>query len=74
METKPKTTLKNGIINDSDGEYKGQYFVKNICPDDKLIKKIMKHGKGSMKYTPLNNKNRTFFIIQLSFYEVKVSL
>jgi len=56
METEDKPIPKNGIIKDSDGEYNGQYFVKNICPDDKVIKKIIKHGKGTMKY-----KNGDFY-------------
>ena len=45
-----KTKTKYGTINDSDGVYTGQYFVKNVCPDDKVIKKTIKSGKGTMKY------------------------
>jgi len=43
-------TLKTGIINDSDGEYTGEYFVNNVCPDDKIVKKMIKYGNGTMKY------------------------
>jgi len=50
----PKTIY--GIIKDSDGEYKGHYLVNNICPHDKVIKKIIKSGKGTMKY-----KNGDFY-------------
>jgi hypothetical protein len=56
METEAKPILKYGTINDSDGEYKGQYFTTHICPNDKLIKTIVKQGKGTMKY-----KNGDFY-------------
>jgi hypothetical protein len=47
---------KNGIVNYSYGEYNGQYLVNNVCPDGKVIQKIIKHGKGTMKY-----KNGDFY-------------
>jgi len=45
-----------GVVNDSDGEYKGHYLVNNICPNNKVIKKTIKYGKGTMKY-----KNGDFY-------------
>ena len=51
-----KTKTKYGTINYSDGVYTGEYFENNVCPDDKIVKKIMRSGKGTMKY-----KNGDFY-------------
>lgn len=51
-----KTKTKTGTINDEDGEYIGEYFVNNVCPDGKMVEKIIKSGKGTMKY-----KNGDFY-------------
>ena len=48
-----KTNTKNGIVNYSDGVYTGEYLVSNVCPDDKIVKKMIKTGKGTMKYLSL---------------------